>query len=59
MVHFDETVVVSFLQGFITFIEEAIVSVVTLINATKNIFKVIGSGISGMIDIINALLKLK
>ena len=42
-------------QGFITFIEEAIVSVVTLINATKNIFKVIGSGISGMIDIINAL----
>ena len=42
-------------QGFITFIEEAIVSTVTLINATKNIFKVIGSGISGLIDIINAL----
>ena len=42
-------------KGLITFIEEAIVGLVSVVNAIKIVFKTIGSGIAGIIDIINFL----
>ncbi|MAL46992.1 hypothetical protein [Hyphomonas sp.] len=42
-------------KGLITFIEEAIVGLVSVVNALKVVFKTIGSGIAGIIDIINFL----